>query len=144
MLHILQTRHLPPHLCPLQQPNLLNFSFSKYLSVLHYNIKSLRNKVDLIQSECSNFDIVALTESWLDTSIENDTISMKFFHPPVRKDRHYDYHGGVIVYVKESLYYKRRSDLESGNLECIWIEIILRNKRVLCGTFSRPPNSDST
>ena len=72
------------------------------------------------------------------------SISMKSFHPPERKDRHYDYHGGVIVYVKESLYYKRRSDLESGNLECIWIEIILRNKRVLCGTLYRPPNSDST
>ena len=33
------------------------------------------------QSECSNFDIVVLTESWLDTSIENDTISMKSVHP---------------------------------------------------------------
>jgi len=74
------------------------------LSVLHYNVQSLRNKVDLIQSECSNFDIVALTESRLDTSIENDTISMNSFHPPERKDRQYDYHGGVIVYVKESLY----------------------------------------
>ena len=50
----------------------------------------------------------------------------------------------VGLYVKESLYYKRRSDLESDNLECIWIEIILRNKRVLFGTFYRPPNSDST
>ena len=89
----------------------INFPFSKYLSVLHYNVQNLRNKVDLIQSECSNFDIIALTESWLDTSVENDAISMKSFHPPERKDRHYDYHGGVIVYVKESLYYKRRSDL---------------------------------
>ena len=69
---------------------------------------------------------------------------MNSFHPPERKDRQYDYHGGVIVNVKESLYYKRRSNLESGNLECIWIEILLRNKRVLFGTFYRPPNSDST
>ena len=29
-------------------------------------------------------------------------------------------------------------------MKCIWIEIILRNKRVLFGTFYRPPNSEST
>ena len=98
------------------------------MSVLH-NVQILRNNVDLIQSECSNFDIVALTESWLDTSIENDTISVNSFHPIREKTDTMT----IYVYDKESLYYKRRSDLESGNLECIWIEIILsRNPIHIC------------
>ena len=49
---------------------------------------------------------------------------------------------GVLVYVKESLNYKRRQDLELPGIECIWIELILQHKHVLFGLFYRPPNSD--
>ena len=31
--------------------------------------------------------------------------------------------GGVMTYVKDSLHYKRRVDLESRNVESIWIEL---------------------
>ena len=54
-----------------------------------------------------------------------------------------DSHGGVMIYVKESIYYKRRNDLELRGIECIWIELTLKRKRILFGLFYRPPNSDS-
>ena len=36
----------------------------------------------------------------------------------------------------------RRTNLESQGIECVWIEIRLKGKRLLVGTFYRPPNSD--
>ena len=36
---------------------------------------------------------------------------------------------------------KRRHDLELPNIECLWVEISIKNKMHLKGTFYRPPNS---
>ena len=36
-----------------------------YFSIVHYNIQSISNKVDLIGSELRNFNIICLTETWL-------------------------------------------------------------------------------
>ena len=36
---------------------------------------------------------------------------------------------------------KRRHDLELPNIECLWVEISIKNKIQLIGTFYRPPNS---
>ena len=64
------------------------------------------------------------------------------FNRPERKDRVGDSHGGVMIYVKEGIYYKRRDDLEIRGIECIWIEVANHNKRILFALFYRPPNSN--
>ena len=48
-----------------------------------------------------------------------------------------------MIYVKESIYCKRRNDLDLRGIECIWIELTLKRKHILFGLFYRPPNSDS-
>ena len=48
-----------------------------------------------------------------------------------------------MIYVKDCLHYRRRADLESRNIESIWIELNNNHKRVLFGLFYRPLNSDS-
>ncbi|XP_045161011.1 uncharacterized protein LOC123525918 [Mercenaria mercenaria] len=67
---------------------------------------------------------------------------MESFSLPERKDRA-DGYGGVILYVKQYLYYRRRRDLEINGVECLWIEIEVSNKHILFGTFYRPPNTDA-
>lgn len=57
-----------------------------------------------------------------------------------RKDRVGDSHGGVMLYVKETLYYKRRDVLEIRDIESIWIELVNHHKHILFGLFYRPPN----
>ena len=47
------------------------------LSMVHYNVQSLANKVDLIESELTNFDIISLTETWLNDSISNEDLTFK-------------------------------------------------------------------
>ena len=61
-----------------------------------------------------------------------------------RKDTVGDSHGGVFIYVKESVYHKRRADLEPRGIECIWIELLLKHKHILFGLFDKPPNSEDS
>ena len=50
--------------------------------------------------------------------------------------------GGIVVYLAEHVKYTRRSDLESSDVELIWLEINLMNtKPFLIGSVYRPPNA---
>ena len=59
-----------------------------------------------------------------------------------------DHHDGICVYVCINvvaalllLFSKRRHDLELPNIVCIWVEVEIKNKMQLIGTFFRPPKS---
>ncbi|XP_060571562.1 uncharacterized protein LOC132729753 [Ruditapes philippinarum] len=119
-------------------------SSTSCLSVLQYNVQSLLGKIEILTTEFSMFDVLAFSETWLNPSVSNSDISIPCFHSPERNDRIGDSHGGVSVYIKNSLFYKRRWDLEPRNIECVWVEILLsQSKRILFGTFYRPPNADA-
>ena len=47
------------------------------------------------------------------------------------------------MYIKNDIPCKRRQDLELVNIECLWVEINIKSKKMLVGTFYRPPNSNS-
>ena len=113
-------------------------------SVVHYNVHSLQHKVSLLESELSSFQVLCFTETWLNNSITDDSIHMSDYKPPFRRDRQDDSHGGICVYVKENLFAKRRNDLEPQDIECVWIEISLNRKKMLIGTFYRPPTSPAS
>ena len=44
------------------------------------------------------------------------------------------------VYVKKDIPCKCRFDLEVANIECLRLELNIRNRKLLVGTFYRPPN----
>ena len=35
--------------------------------MVHYNIQSIANKLDLIETELRHYDVICLTKTWLDT-----------------------------------------------------------------------------
>ena len=114
--------------------------FEDKFSIVHYNVQRLANKIDLIESELRNFDVICISETWLDdqTSAEDIRIdNCKLF----RRDRPGDHYGGICIYIRSNLFSKRRDDLELPNVECIWVEISIRNKKELIRTFYRPPYS---
>ena len=115
--------------------------FEQNFSIVQYNIQSLMGKVDQLQIELSHFDVIALTETWLSENVSTDEIMFHNYQVPFRKDRITNSYGGVIVYVKDNIPCKRRLDLEIDGVECIWLELTLRNKTVLFSVFYRPPNS---
>lgn len=113
-----------------------------YFSLVHYNVQSILSKVDLIGSELRNFNIICLTETWLGQDTTDESLKINEFSL-YRRDRQTDNHGGVCVYVKDNVYSRRRTDLELPNIECIWVEIDFHHKKILLGTFYRPPNSSA-
>ena len=110
--------------------------------IVHYNVQSAARKIDLIESEYSNFDVISITETWFTPNIISSDININGFRAPCRKDRTEDGHGGVAVYIKNVISCKRWHGLEIVALECVWLE--MNSKRLLVGTFYQPPNSDST
>ena len=93
----------------------------------------------MLQAELSEFDILAFTEICLSPFSDTNELLLHSYNTPERKDRTGDNHRGVIIYVKDSLCYKRREDLEPRNIESIWLELTNNHKHVLFGLFYPPP-----
>ncbi|VDI09353.1 Hypothetical predicted protein [Mytilus galloprovincialis] len=68
-------------------------SNKKNLKIVHNNVCSLLPKLDLINNELHDYDIICISESHLDKSITDDQIKLNGFHKPIRLDR--NRHGGV-------------------------------------------------
>ncbi|CAC5362479.1 unnamed protein product [Mytilus coruscus] len=118
--------------------------FSKSVSILHLNVQSLAPKIDLIQAEYSDFDILAFNETWLNNNHTDESIEILNYQHPFRRDRGPHKVGrGIIVYVKNDIHVQRRSDLESESLEAIWLELKFKDKKALLGTFYIPSYSGS-
>ena len=120
-----------------------SFNLNHHLSFVHYNVQSLLNKLEILHAELFEFDILAFTETWLSPTTLIDDLLLQSYNTPERNDRAGDAHGGVIVYFKEGIRYKRRKDLEIRGIECVWIEVANNNKRIMFGLFYRAPNSDA-
>ena len=116
--------------------------FSTSVSFLHLNVQSLVPKLDLIIAEYEDFDILSFTETWLNNNSSDDSIELLNYQKAFRKDRNDGrVGGGVVVYVKENIHAYRRDDLEPHNIEVIWIQLKIMEKKVLYGTFYITPNS---
>ena len=89
-----------------------------YEYVFYINAQSILNKMDKITVERDNFDVITISETWLDPSISDlDTIIPT--HPtPIRLNRN-RHGGGVAVYFKNTTQFVERRDLLVPNLEAI-------------------------
>ena len=59
----------------------------------------------------------------------------------IRRDRG-TFGGGVACYISSNLVAKRRMDLESAAMECLWIEVRSNNNKFLLCTCYRPPDEN--
>ena len=68
------------------------------------------------------FDILGLSETWLNEDFSNHMISIDGYKIE-RNDRDATGGGGVGCYINEKFNYLRRTDLETKELELMWLEI---------------------
>ena len=108
------------------------------MSLLHQNIRSIRNKIDYIKDHFSDFDILCFTETHLTQDIINDVISIEPFDHIFRKDFS-QYSSGFLVYTLSRFRPKRIMDLESFLPESLCIELNENNKQIALCTVYRPP-----
>ena len=112
------------------------------VSILHCNIRSIRNKLDYIIDNFCDFECLCFTETHLDDNVDNSQISLTSdYGIPYRKDRT-NHGGGILVYVNNNLIHKRRPDLEVFWTESLWVEIKINKRQFLLGTFYSPKPQD--
>ena len=99
-------------------------------------MQSIIPKLDLIAAEYTDFDILSFTESWIKDTNTADSIELLNYQIPFRKDGDGNNKGGgIVVYVKDNIYTMRRFDLEIQDIEMIWIQLKICNKKVFLVHF---------
>ena len=117
------------------------------LKIAHLNIRSLANKTDSLRLEGitnKTFDVLTLSETWLDSSTSDAEIKLPGF-VCIRQDRtgNKEGYGGVAMYIREDLAFRLRSDINTGGQECLWIELIrVKCKPTLLCCAYRAPDAD--
>ena len=104
---------------------LLHKTIKEGLKIGSLNICHLLPKLDKIKiflNEPNTIQILGLCETFLNDDILNNELQVKGFKFE-RKDRNNKHGGGLLVYIKNDLSYKRRLDLESVEIEYIWLEL---------------------
>jgi len=110
----------------------------KKVLICHLNVNSLRNKYlatnELIKDK---IDICLLSETKLNDSFPTAQFQIKGYKI-FRKDRN-NYGGGIMFYINENIP-SRKLDFEfQDNLEILFIEFSLRNRKWLCiGLYKSP------
>jgi len=112
---------------------------------MHLNIHYFYPKFDEIKylvDQNKELDILGFCETFLNDHFEDNEFHLQNFQM-FRKDRN-SHGGGILVYVKSGIPCWRRKDLESDNMETLWIEIKLKNQKsfLLCYVY-RPPSSNA-
>lgn len=116
-----------------------------HLSCLSLNARSIVNKRAELCSRLSttSFDLVAVTETWLDSSVNYAEIFPNAYYVH-RKDCSRN-GGGVLLACSQEIGCVRRPELKT-NCEIMWCEIIIPNPypRFMVGVFYRPPSTDAS
>ena len=97
-------------------------NFNNSLSILHGNIRSIRNKFDYL-TDFLDFDILCFSESHLDANITTESLLMSSkYDIPYRKDRT-NHCGSLLMYLPCELAHTRILGLETFWNESLWVEI---------------------
>ena len=111
----------------------------------HLNIRSVVPRFDelqVIMERCSRGLVLGISETWLDDEVTDAELQMVGFRM-YRRDRGRR-GGGVMVYVPENICTRRRHDLESTDVEALWIEARILGRKVLICNVYRPPDAQSS
>ena len=105
------------------------------VKVCHVNVRSVASKARLLDLELlcvnHNLDILCLSETWLSQSHPSATLSIHGFQLPFRRDSPDDPHGGVAVYVRNSLSSTLLPLPHTITIECLCIQILITSSTKL-------------
>lgn len=129
------------------QLNVLLSKRDPLFSLLHLNIRSLNQNLQKLTSLLSminnTFSCIGITETWLQHN-NTDYVNIEgynFIHQ-CRKEKN---GGGIGLYVKNNLEFKRKSYLDFSDpeiLECLFIEVERPNENnIIIGVTYRPPGT---
>lgn len=112
----------------------------------YLNKYDVNDSVDMSTIYCSA-DIIGICETFLDPSTSCGQLTINGFDH-LKKDRSETVNktgGGIILYFRNSLNCKCRTEFELSKIETIWAEVSLPNSKpfLVCSVY-RPPNATSS
>lgn len=127
-----------------------NMNASLTFSLIHLNIRSGQRNLDKFETYMQNldlkFDVVGLSETWFNVNNVDRYGIMGYSHEyNIRMTRK---GGGVSLYIKNHISYKKRPDLDAicNSIETLFIEIGKNecnyNRNIVVGCIYRPPDSN--
>lgn len=114
------------------------------MKIGHINIRSILSGFNEFRNLIleQDFDVIAVTETWLSDAVDSDVVEIPGYQF-LRKDRK-GRGGGVGAYVRNSFHYQvvNVDSPVSENLEYLLFQIKIQSKKIIIGTFYRPPNTN--
>ena len=94
-----------------------------------------------------NIDIALFTEIWLKNTIPNEVINIVGYHL-YRRDRINCMHGGVCMFVKDSIISQELTELQSDEHEVLWLNVRPRRlprgfSSIIIAVVYHPPGADN-
>ena len=122
------------------------FHFADTFSMMHLNVRSIPcnlSKLSLYMSNFHiNFDIIGLSETWLNDSNKDVYWLDGYNHVSlVRPDR---IHGGVSLFISALIFYRILNEISIVNkdIECLFVESESNGVKLYIGIIYRTPDAD--
>lgn len=108
------------------------------LSILHLNVRSIRNKLEYIQDNCYDFDVLCFTETHLDNIFPNKSLHLDT-HPNLYRNDISSHSGGILIYTTSKILTNRLPEFEVLIPDSIWIKVKNNcHDFILCVVYRRP------
>ncbi len=117
-------------------PNITEYNC---FSIMHQNIRSIRNKLEFIKNNFLDYDMLCFTETHLSVEINDTALQLDGFDKMYRKDNN-SHSGGFLVYVSSHLRPKRILELDNYLSSSQWVQIKDNAQSFIIGTIYRPPH----
>ena len=112
----------------------------KDMLIIHMNCRSVVNKTEELEHICNTLqpDIVCLTETWLDESVQTQSCSPTGYRM-IRKDRSDEYKqkygrnkgGGVAICYKEHIKVEKKDYITEECEEILWVQVKAKESFIL-------------
>ena len=120
------------------------WSQNKGLHLCHLNVHYLYVKVDEIKTLLheQNTDVLCLCETFLNQKFSDDELKVSGYDF-IRKDTQ-THGGGLIIYIKSFWSFTHRADMETNDIESIWVEFKNNKQKTVFTCYRYRPPSSST
>ena len=123
------------------QKNLTDISKLRGIKLIHQNIRGLLNKKDILETLFTNEKFI-ITLSEMHIAYVNSELFQILGFKFVHKNQIAREGGGIAMYLSNDLKLKQQTDLETDEIECIWVEVdIFKGKSFLVGCIYRLTSS---
>ena len=112
------------------------------------NVMSLAPKIDELHCiiKNANLDFLCIVETWLQSHIHDNAVALQGYNI-IRRDRIDMIHGGVCMFIKNTLKFTVLEDLEEADFEALWIKMTPSRlprgyNSIVVGTIYHPPRAN--